>query len=75
LLINILRKEFPMWRVWFYFDIRRALVAMHVALAVLAFTIHFILLSTDRYNWLERAPGTAAPAQAAIESSESPTAG
>lgn len=65
-----------MWRLWFYFDIRRTLVALHVGLAVLAFTIHFILLSTDRYNWLERAPGTpAAPAQAAIESSEAPTAG
>jgi hypothetical protein len=37
-----------MWRVWFYFDIRRALVALHVGLAVLAFTIHFILLSTRR---------------------------
>lgn len=64
-----------MWRVWFYFDIRRALVGLHVALAVLAFTIHFILLSTDRYNWLERAPGVAAPVQAAIESSETPTVG
>lgn len=64
-----------MWRVWFYFDIRRALVALHVGLAVLAFTIHFILLSTDRYNWLENAPGVAAPAQAAIESSEAPAAG
>ena len=42
-----------MWRIWFYFDIRRALVALHVGLAVLAFTIHFILLSTDRCNWLE----------------------
>ena len=65
-----------MWRIWFYFDIRRALVGLHVALAVLAFTIHFILLSTDRYNWLENAPGAApAPAQAAIESSETPTVG
>jgi light-harvesting complex 1 alpha chain len=50
-------------------------VALHVGLAVLAFTIHFILLSTDRYNWLERAPGAPAPAQAAIESSEAPAAG
>jgi len=64
-----------MWRIWFYFDIRRALVGLHVVLAVLAFTIHFILLSTDRYNWLENAPGTTAPVQAAIEQSEAPTAG
>jgi len=62
-----------MWRLWFYFDIRRALVALHVGLAVLAFTIHFILLSTENYNWLEDA--SAAPAQAAIESSEAPAAG
>jgi light-harvesting complex 1 alpha chain len=63
-----------MWRVWFYFDIRRALVALHVGLAVLAFTIHFILLSTERYNWLEDA-GAAAPASAAVTSSEAPAAG
>ncbi len=64
-----------MWRMWFYFDIRRVLVALHVGLAVLAFTIHFILLSTDRYNWLENAPGAVAPVQASIESSELPAAG
>ncbi|TAD73216.1 MAG: light-harvesting protein [Sphingomonadales bacterium] len=62
-----------MWRVWFYFDIRRALVALHVGLAVLAFTIHFILLSTTNYNWLEDA--SAAPAAAAITSPEAPAAG
>ena len=62
-----------MWRLWFYFDIRRTLVALHVGLAVLAFTIHFILLSTDRYNWLEDA--SAAPATAAVTSSEAPAAG
>ncbi|AOL95583.1 light-harvesting antenna LH1, alpha subunit [Porphyrobacter sp. LM 6] len=62
-----------MWRLWYYFDVRRTLVALHVGLAVLAFTIHFILLSTDRYNWLEDA--SAAPAAAAaLESSEAPAA-
>jgi light-harvesting complex 1 alpha chain len=62
-----------MWRRWYYFDVRRTLVALHVGLAVLAFTIHFILLSTDRYNWLEDA--SAAPAAAAaLESSEAPAA-
>ena len=63
-----------MWRLWFYFDIRRTLVALHVGLAVLAITIHFIVLSTDRYNWLEDA-GAAAPAAAAVTSSEAPAAG
>ena len=42
-----------MWRVWLLFDPRRALVALFVFLFVLALLIHFILLSTDRFNWLE----------------------
>jgi light-harvesting complex 1 alpha chain len=65
-----------MWRLWFYFDIRRTLVSLHVVLAVLAFTIHFILLSTDKYNWLDDSQiKGAGPAKAAvIESSEAPAA-
>jgi light-harvesting complex 1 alpha chain len=35
------------------FDPRRALVGLFVFLFVLALLIHFILLSTDRFNWLE----------------------
>ncbi len=42
-----------MWRVWLIFDPRRALVALFIFLFVLALLIHFILLSTDRFNWLE----------------------
>ena len=42
-----------MWRVWLLFDPRRSLVALFSFLFVLALLIHFILLSTDRYNWLE----------------------
>ena len=42
-----------MWRIWMLFDPRRALVAMAVFLFGLAIVIHFILLSTDRFNWLE----------------------
>ena len=34
------------------FDPRRAFIALEVFLAVLALLIHFILLSTPRYNWL-----------------------
>lgn len=50
-----------MWRIWLLFDPRRTLVALFTFLFVLALLIHFILLSTDRFNWLEgpRAPGTA----------------
>ncbi len=49
-----------MWRIWMLFDPRRALVALFVFLFVLALVIHFILLSTDRFNWLK--PHATAPA-------------
>ena len=42
-----------MWKIWLLFDPRRALVALFAFLFVLALVIHFILLSTDRFNWLE----------------------
>jgi light-harvesting complex 1 alpha chain len=42
-----------MWKVWLLFDPRRTLVALFIFLFVLALLIHFILLSTDRFNWLE----------------------
>jgi light-harvesting complex 1 alpha chain len=42
-----------MWRVWMIFDPRRTLIALFSFLFVLALVIHFILLSTDRFNWLE----------------------
>ena len=42
-----------MFRVWLLFDPRRVLVALGIFLFVLALLIHFILLSTDRFNWLE----------------------
>lgn len=42
-----------MWRVWLLFDPRRTLIALFTFLFVLAIVIHFILLSTSRFNWLE----------------------
>ena len=42
-----------MWRIWLLFDPRRSLIALFTFLFVLAIVIHFILLSTDRFNWLE----------------------
>lgn len=63
-----------MWNIWFHFDVRRVLVALHVGLAVLAFSIHFILLSTDRYNWLDNSTTGAATATAVVEASEAPAA-
>ena len=49
-----------MWRIWLLFDPRRTLVALFTFLFALALLIHFILLSTDRFNWLDgpRAPAT-----------------
>lgn len=49
-----------MWRIWLLFDPRRALVALFTFLFVLALLIHFILLSTARFNWLD-GPHKAAP--------------
>lgn len=57
-----------MWRIWLLFDPRRSLVALFVGLAVLALLIHFILLSTDRFNWIEGP--SAASASAAIQTSQ-----
>jgi light-harvesting complex 1 alpha chain len=49
-----------MWRVWLLFDPRRVLVGLFAFLFVLALLIHFILLSTPRFNWIE-GPTAAAP--------------
>jgi light-harvesting complex 1 alpha chain len=56
-----------MWRVWQTFNPQRILTALAVFLFTLAVLIHFILLSTDRYNWLDGAEAKAAPT-AAVES-------
>ena len=54
-----------MWRVWLLFDPRRTLIALFTFLLVLALLIHFILLSTDRFNWLEGPRRAAVPGGAA----------
>ncbi len=48
-----------MWRIWKIFDPRRTLIALFTFLFVLALLIHFILLSTDRFNWLEGSQASA----------------
>jgi len=52
-----------MWRLWLLFDPRRTLIALFTFLFALAVLIHFILLSTNRFNWIEGPRG--APAKAA----------
>jgi len=45
-----------MYKIWLFFDPRRVLVALAVFLFTLAVLIHFILLSTERYNWFDVTP-------------------
>lgn len=42
-----------MWRIWRLFDPLRALVAQSVFLFAIAVMIHLILLSTNKFNWLD----------------------
>ena len=49
-----------MWRVWLLFDPRRSLIGLFTFLFALAIVIHFILLSSDRFNWLEGSAKTVA---------------
>jgi light-harvesting complex 1 alpha chain len=51
-----------MWRLWLLFDPRRILVALGTFLFGLAILIHFILLSTDKFNWLDGVKKTKAAA-------------
>ena len=55
-----------MWRLWLLFDPRRTLIALFTFLFALAVLIHFILLSTSRFNWIE-GPTSCAPKAAALE--------
>jgi light-harvesting complex 1 alpha chain len=52
-----------MWRIWRLFDPMRAMVAQGVFLFGIAVMIHLILLSTNRFNWLDGPPGKAAAVQ------------
>lgn len=52
-----------MWKLWLLFDPRRTLVALFSFLFVLALVIHFILLSTDRFNWIEGPKASRAKAE------------
>lgn len=61
-----------MWRIWLIFDPRRTLVALFAFLFVLALLIHFILLSTDRFNWLEGPREAPASTSAATPAAATP---
>ena len=61
-----------MWRIWQLFDPRRTLIALFTFLFVLALLIHFILLSTGRFNWLEGPTASAADLPAVTAPLEQP---
>jgi light-harvesting complex 1 alpha chain len=43
----------PFSRIWKVFDPRRVLVAQGVFLFSVALLIHFVLLSSAKYNWID----------------------
>jgi light-harvesting complex 1 alpha chain len=53
-----------MYRIWLLFDPRRALVALFAFLFTLALLIHFILLSTPRFDWIGGGAAVPPPPQA-----------
>ncbi|MGF1508102.1 MAG: light-harvesting antenna LH1, alpha subunit [Myxococcota bacterium] len=52
-----------MYKMWMIFDPRQAFIGLVTFLAVLAFSIHFLLLSSS-YNWLGGGAGPAKQASA-----------
>jgi light-harvesting complex 1 alpha chain len=70
-----------MWRLWLLFDPRRTLIALFTFLFALALLIHFMLLSSSKFNWIDPAPKAAAmktssapPPPATMARAESPPA-
>ncbi len=55
-----------MYRIWLLVDPRRALPALYAFLGLLAVVIHLILLSSNRYSWIENGtlPADKAPVAA-----------
>jgi light-harvesting complex 1 alpha chain len=55
-----------MWRIWRLFDPLRTMVAQGIFLFGLAAMIHLILLSTNKFNWMD------GPRKAAVASVNAP---
>lgn len=49
------------------FDPQRAMIGLFAFLFALAVLIHFVLLSSPRYNWFETAPAASAAAVELID--------
>ncbi len=54
-----------MWRIWRLFDPLRAMVIQGIFLFGLAVMIHLVLLSTNKFNWLD-GPQAGAPVAGAM---------
>ncbi len=64
-----------MWRIWRLYDPLREMVVQGVFLFALAAMIHLILLSTNKFNWLDGPKkATAAAAQNAPMPAATPAA-
>lgn len=55
-----------MWRIWRLYDPLRAMVVQGIFLFGLAAMIHLILLSTNKFNWLD------GPKKAVVASANAP---
>ena len=55
------------YKIWLVFDPRRVFVAQGVFLFLLAVMIHLVLLSTERFNWLEQSAIKYGPAVVVAE--------
>lgn len=58
--MSSLKELNSLWKIWTLFPPRLVLAGLFTFLTVLALGIHFILLSTPRFNWI--AGVTGAPA-------------
>jgi light-harvesting complex 1 alpha chain len=63
-----------MWKVWLLFDPRRVLIALGTFLFGLAVLIHFILLSTERFNWMDGGKAAKAVKAAVVQMEQLPKA-
>ncbi|MEM6944175.1 MAG: light-harvesting antenna LH1, alpha subunit [Pseudomonadota bacterium] len=55
------------YKIWLVFDPRTVLIAQAIFLFSLAALIHLVVLSTDRFNWLDGPTKTASVSEAVIE--------
>ncbi|MEM6973089.1 MAG: light-harvesting antenna LH1, alpha subunit [Pseudomonadota bacterium] len=54
------------YKIWLVFDPRTVLIAQAIFLFSLAALIHLVVLSTDRFDWLD-GPSTASVSESVIE--------